>query len=95
MVLLISYDLNGHERPAAYERVKKLIETGAGEGNSIKPLYSQWLVDTQATPTKWREYLKQTGGIDSTDRLLITEVTRNWDGWLDQTVIDWINARIG
>lgn len=94
MVLLISYDLNGHERPAAYARVKKLIETGAGAGNFVKPLYSQWLVDTQGTATTWREYLQQTGGIDSNDRLLVTEVTRNWDGWLDQTVIDWVAARV-
>lgn len=94
MVLLISYDLIGHERPAAYERVKKLIESAAGAGNFIKPLYSQWLVDTADSPTNWRGYLQQSGGIDADDRLLISEITPTYAGWLGQDAVDWLKGRV-
>jgi hypothetical protein len=52
MVLLISYDLNGRERPSSYTKVKNYIEQHAT--SSIRPLYSQWFVETTYTP-KWRD----------------------------------------
>lgn len=44
MVLLISYDLNGHECPSCYGAVRRLIESRATA--SRRPLYSQWWVET-------------------------------------------------
>lgn len=42
MVLLISYDLNGKERPSSYADVKGFIEANAISW--ARPLYSQWFV---------------------------------------------------
>jgi hypothetical protein len=88
MVLLISYDLNGHERPNAYRAVARAIE-GASE-DFRRPLYSQWLVVTKASPTAWREYLTQY--MDADDHLFICEVVRGRDGWLPGEVWDWLTA---
>jgi hypothetical protein len=90
MVLLISYDLNGHERPRSYETVRKLIEQNASAW--IRPLYSQWLVDTNASPAAWSNTLM--GALDADDGLLIVQVTnRSYHGRLDQPVWDWLQAR--
>jgi hypothetical protein len=56
MVLLISYDLVGHERPSAYEVVKDVIESGADSFR--RPLHSQWLVETTRSASWWRERVK-------------------------------------
>jgi hypothetical protein len=39
MVLLISYDLNGHERPSAYADIRRVIEREATDFR--RALYSQ------------------------------------------------------
>jgi hypothetical protein len=90
MVLLISYDLNGRERPSSYQRVREVIERNATA--SIKPLYSQWLVETNSSPTAWTNTLLSVMDLD--DRLLIVQITnRSYAGFLDQAVWDWLNAR--
>jgi hypothetical protein len=90
MVLLISYDLNGHERPSAYAAVKKKIEEGATSWK--RPLYSQWLVETTASSDNWVEHLKPV--IDADDKLFVVRVQRPYQGWLPQEVWDWLNPRI-
>ncbi|MBN1607693.1 MAG: hypothetical protein JW940_13735 [Polyangiaceae bacterium] len=90
MVLLISYDLNGRERPAAYERVKDVIETNALAW--IRPLYSQWLIETNASPGAWTTSLR--GVMDANDKLLIVQVTnRSYSGYLDTAVWEWLEQR--
>jgi hypothetical protein len=89
MVLLISYDLNGHERPAAYEVVEKMIKNKAISW--AKPLYSQWFVDTTESPTTWSNRMKEI--TDSNDRWFICRVNGERQGWLSQEVWDWLNAR--
>jgi len=90
VVLLISYDLNGHERPSAYASVKKKIEDGAKSFR--KPLYSQWLVETDASPDAWLEHLKPV--IDANDRLFILRVQRPYSGWLDKEIWEWLSPRL-
>jgi hypothetical protein len=94
MVLLISYDLNGHERPSAYQAVKAVIEKNAIA--SIKPLFSQWLVETNANPSAWRDELQKV--MDANDRLLIVRMHRGngteYAGWLDKTVWPWLEGRL-
>ena len=51
MVLLISYDLNNHERPSSYQAVRAVIERYAASVR--KPLYSQWFVETADDPQMW------------------------------------------
>lgn len=92
MVLLISYDLNGRERPSSYAKVKKYIEESSV--SSVRPLYSQWLVETQYTPQSWVDALREHAGVDSNDLLFVVEVRKPFAGWLHQDVWEWINARV-
>lgn len=90
MVLLISYDLIGHERPAAYQRVKQAIEQNANA--AIKPLYSQWLVETNSSPQAWTSTLR--GVMDDNDSLLIVQVTNHsYAGFLNRKIWDWLRQR--
>jgi hypothetical protein len=86
VVLLISYDLNRYERPAAYREVAAAIERVTTDFR--RPLASQWLVATNGTPREWREYLLQF--MDSDDFLFICQVVRGRDGWLPREVWEWL-----
>jgi hypothetical protein len=88
-VLLLSYDLNGHERPSAYEDVKDMIEANAI--SAIRPLFSQWLIETDDTLGTWHQRMK--GVVDKGDNWLIVEVTRARQGWLQKAVWEWLDAR--
>lgn len=90
MILLISYDLNGHERPEAYEAVKKAITTNAED--YIKPLYSQWFVQTTDSPDVWVDRLKAV--TDSTDRLFVLQVRRPYQGLLTDKQWEWLRKNI-
>ena len=91
MILLISYDLNGHERPAAYARAKRYIEQHAE--SSIRPLYSQWFVQTDASAEQWVTALRDNDIVDDNDYLFICTVRRPFQGWLEQTHWEWLNSR--
>lgn len=90
MVLLISYDLNGHERPSAYDDVKDVITHNAI--SYIKPLYSQWFVETNQTVETWVDLLKEV--TDSSDRLFVCKVQKPYQGLLTKTQWDWLSARV-
>jgi hypothetical protein len=93
MVLLISYDLNGHERPSSYIAVKNYIEQHAT--SAIRPLYSQWFVETGYGPQAWVDALRDNNLIDSGDRLFICEIRRPYQGLLlTDPHWNWLNARI-
>lgn len=92
MVLLISYDLNGHERPSSYTRVKNYIEKHAT--SSMRPLYSQWFVQTSSTPQQWASALQDNNLIDANDQLFICKVARPYQGLLTEKQWDWLNPRI-
>lgn len=89
MVLLISYDLNGRERPSEYVAVKSAIERNAISYR--KPLYSQWLVETNYSPDQWADMLLAV--MDVGDRLLIVEVRWPYQGWLSDALWTWLDAR--
>jgi hypothetical protein len=89
MVLLISYDLNRHERPSAYAAVLNMINRHA---SAVRPLYSQWFVETNDGPNTWHERMKQV--TDANDNWFICQVTKAHQGWLDKSVWAWLNARL-
>ncbi len=89
MVLLISYDLNGKERPSAYTAVKNAIERNAISFR--KPLYSQWLVESNHSPDQWVDMLR--GVMDANDHLLIVRVRWPYQGWLPGALWTWLDAR--
>lgn len=88
MVILISYDLNGHERPEAYEDVKKVITSNAQD--YIRPLYSQWFVRTDDTINQWVDWLKEV--TDSNDRLFVIKVQWPYQGLLTDVQWEWIRT---
>lgn len=91
MILMISYDLNGHERPAAYEDVKKMIIAHATSFK--KALYSQWFVETDEIIATWRARMKELA--DSDDHWFIIKVGKtNRQGWLPKAVWRWLNDRV-
>jgi hypothetical protein len=90
MVLLISYDLNGHERPSAYAAVKSVIEANASDYR--RPLYSQWLVQTSESEEAWSKRLL--GVMDSNDNLLVCRVHQRPYGWMSTEIWSWLEARI-
>ena len=92
MVLLISYDLNGHERPSSYSAVKSYIEEHATA--FTRPLYSQWLVETSYSPDAWVDAFRNNNLIDTTDRLFICQVKNPYQGWLTKEQWAWLRARI-
>jgi len=91
MVLLISYDLDNHQRPEAYEAIRKMIE-----GNSLsfkKILYSQWLVQTIETPDQWSNRLASLADSDK-DYWFIVPVKHPYQGWLPAPIWDWLRPKI-
>jgi hypothetical protein len=91
MVLLISYDLNGRERPASYLAVKRAIETHSIA--SRKPLYSQWWVQTQRSATYWTDLLAP--ALDSDDRLFVCRVrVGEYEGMLTDADWKWLRTRV-
>jgi hypothetical protein len=80
----ISYDLNKEKNyDKLYERIKSY-----GEYRNI--LRSTWLVSTSESAQQIHEKLRPL--IDSDDRLFISEVTSNFQGWLPKSDGDWINS---
>ena len=57
-----------------------------------RPLYSQWLVQTDASPLDWTNALLPL--VDANDRLLVCRIESPAQGWLDQADWNWLNARI-
>lgn len=90
MVILISYDLNKHERPEAYEKVKKMIEDSALD--SRRPLYSQWFVETSSSLETWYDRMKKV--TDNNDNFFIIQINRPYKGWLDGKIWPWLKDRI-
>lgn len=90
MILLVSYDLKGHERPAAYTAVRDLIEKNAMSCRRI--LFSQWLVETDKSCDRWTDLIATVA--DSTDRWFVVRVTHENQGFLDKDTWPWLNARI-
>lgn len=88
MILLISYDLLGPERPQSYEAVRDAIVAEAGEENYVKALYSQFLVDTTTTVDRWDDLLDSLTGTD--DCWLICEITTNRAGTLNADAVSWL-----
>jgi hypothetical protein len=89
VVLLISYDLRGRERPAAYDAVRQAIERHAISFR--RPLYSQWLVETGEDVDTWSERLGRVA--DADDRWLVVRVLTPYQGWLPGDIWEWLRQR--
>ena len=85
MVYLISYDLNktGQDYKVLYDTIKNL-------GNNIwmHPLDSTWLIKSNLTAKQIYDKLKPI--IDDNDLLFISEITKNYSGWLQTDLWDYL-----
>jgi hypothetical protein len=78
VVLLVSYDLNNHERPSSYQAVRAVIERYAVSAR--KPLFSQWFVETADGPDVWSDRIRAVA--DADDCWFVSRVQRPYQGWL-------------
>jgi hypothetical protein len=88
MIMLVSYDLTGPERPRSYEAVHTAIATHAGEGNYAQALYSQFLIDSNKSIDHWDAILDSV--TDAEDCWLVTEITKNRAGTLTSDAVTWL-----
>lgn len=89
-VLLLSYDLPADGGGAPYESIEAMIRESAR--SAVRPLYSQWFVETDEHPQVWHERMEGiTGG---RGRWFICPVVRPFQGRLAVDVNEWLNARV-
>ncbi|WP_273209084.1 hypothetical protein [Runella zeae] len=84
MMLLITYNKN--DNTATLENLHIVIKN-----NSISwwhHLNDTWIVRTDKKPNEF--YNKLAPYITSADRLLVIEIKRNYQGWLNKDAWDWL-----
>ncbi len=84
-MLLVTYDV----APLKTDIHTKIASTLQNSGNWWHYMTSTWLLDTEKTADE----LGRTLSVFMTpaDRLLVIEVTRHHQGWLEQKAWEWIN----
>ena len=92
MVLLISYDQEEYARPARYQAVDEIIHMYADDQNICRPLFSQWMVETDDPPLEWRERIQPV--IDWNDNVLIVQMSNEYAGYLQDDAWNWLQARV-
>lgn len=86
MIYVIGYDLKkpGQDYKPLYAAIEAI---GGG-----RILDSRWLVSTTITAEEIRKKLLPL--MDANDNLLVGRFGPDWDGYLSQTWIDWIQSNI-
>jgi hypothetical protein len=90
VVLMVSYDLNRHERPISYQAVHEAIKKNAISFK--RPLYSQWFVETEGSVQAWSDLIA--GVFDQDDSWFVVRVTSPYQGWLPAETWEWLAARV-
>jgi hypothetical protein len=90
VVLMISYDLNRYERPSSYQAVRDAIKKNAISFQ--RPLYSQWLVETDGSVQAWSDVIA--GVADQDDSWFVVKLLTPYQGWLPAEVWDWLRTRV-
>jgi len=85
-IYVISYDLNSPGQK--YQKIKEAIESC---GESIKPMESFWLLDSELTCSSISEKVRQAH--DTNDRHLVMRLSSECQGWLTEDAWSWINQR--
>lgn len=81
---LVSYDLN-----SPGQNYDNLINELCKYPGYCHVLKSQWFICSEGNSADVFNHLRKY--IDKNDRLLISELTANHVGWLDQEAITWLN----
>lgn len=86
MVYLISYDLRAPGRD--YENLYRAIRSVA-DVEWCRPLESVYLIKSSKSANTIFQLLYQ--HIDTSDHLLVIEVTRNYSGYLAKEIVDYLS----
>lgn len=93
-VYLVTWDLNKEKANYSDARTRLINHLSRYEHIRDPGLDSVWFVSTNWTPDQIQEDLKKV--VDRDDRFIISRLrTSEYQGWLNQNIWDWINARIG
>jgi hypothetical protein len=86
MIILVTYDLKtpGRNYTPFYEALK-------AQGHWWHYLANTWLIDTASAPQKVYEALGP--HLSTSDRILVIQVSRLYQGYLPKAAWDWINSR--
>lgn len=87
MVLMVLYDL---KKPG--QEYQTLYKALMGAKDHRRPLESTWLLNTERSSVQWGAILRSC--IDQNDRLFVTRLTSDYDGWLSSETWDWIRQRL-
>lgn len=90
MILLVTYDSAESRRPTRWQAVHETIALHADDFQ--RPLFSQWLVETDDPPDAWRDRL--TPLMEPEDSLLVTHLTDEYAGYLPDEIWTWIELRL-
>lgn len=88
MLYAVTYDLNkpGKDYSSLWSALRQYEHTRDVALDSV------WFISTPATAAQVYEHLRHF--LDQSDRIYIFQLTRNHEGWMEQSVWDWINARL-
>jgi hypothetical protein len=83
MVLLITYDLKkpGQDYSALYNTIK----TASRWWHYLE---STWIIETASPPQAWVEKLLP--HLDQNDRLIVVQITPNYQGYLPKDAWEWL-----
>ena len=90
IVLLISYDQEHPDRPERCQAVHEVIAMYADD--MCRPLYSQWMIETDEPPLEWRDRIQPV--IDWDDNLLVVLMTDQYAGYLRDDAWNWLQSRV-
>jgi hypothetical protein len=92
-VYLVTWDLNTEKPNYAEARKQFIAHLERYENKKDSGLDSVRFVSTHLSADQLSDDLRKK--LDSNDRIIVTKlVSGNYQGWLDETVWDWINARL-
>ena len=92
-VYLVTWDLNKERSGYAQARANLIARLGQYEHIKDPGLDSVWLVSTDWSASEIDTDLRK--HMDSNDRIIVTKLASGgYQGWLDQKIWDWINARL-
>lgn len=60
--------------------------------SSTRPLFSQWLIETDDSIKEWHERMKVAA--DANDRWFICEVTSHHQGFLSKDAVKWLKDHL-
>ncbi len=87
---MLTYDLNNPGQK--YDKIIKVITDEISDGNWCTFWKSSYLLRSNLTTEQMLEKLKPF--LDNSDRFFVTEITKNYQGWLDETEWDYIRKNI-